>query len=55
MLRLDLRGHGLSDKPADPAAFQVGKIWAEDIWAVISALRLNKPTLAGWSYGGHII
>jgi hypothetical protein len=32
-----------------------GKIWAEDIRAVISALRLNKPVLAGWSYDGFII
>ena len=55
MVRLDLRGHGLSDKPTDPAAFQDGKIWAEDIQAVISALKLNKPILAGWSYGGFII
>jgi pimeloyl-ACP methyl ester carboxylesterase len=55
MVRLDLRGHGLSDKPADPAAFQDGKIWADDIQAVIGTLRLNKPTLAGWSYGGKII
>jgi non-heme chloroperoxidase len=55
MVRLDLRGHGLSDKLADPAAFQDGKIWAEDIRAVISALRINKPVLPGWSYGGFII
>jgi len=55
MVRLDLRGHGLSDKPNDPAVFQDGKIWADDIQAVISALRLNKPILAGWSYGGFII
>src|ERR1700756_3464832 len=55
MIRLDLRGHGLSDKLSDPAAFQDGKIWAEDIRAVISTLRLNKPVLVGWSYGGHII
>jgi non-heme chloroperoxidase len=55
MVRLDLRGHGLSDKLTDPAAFQDGKIWADDIQAVISALRLNKPVLAGWSYGGLIL
>jgi pimeloyl-ACP methyl ester carboxylesterase len=55
MIRLDLRGHGLSDKLTDPAAFQDGKIWAEDIRAVISTLRLNKPVLVGWSYGGYII
>jgi non-heme chloroperoxidase len=55
MIRLDLRGHGLSDKLSDPAAFQDGKIWAEDIRAVISALRLNRPVLVGSSYGGFII
>lgn len=55
MVRLDLRGHGLSDKPTDPAAFQNGKIWADDIQAVISALHLRKPVLAGWSYAGHIL
>jgi pimeloyl-ACP methyl ester carboxylesterase len=55
MVRLDLRGHGLSDKLADPAAFQDGKIWAEDMRAVMSALRVNKPILVGWSYGGFII
>jgi pimeloyl-ACP methyl ester carboxylesterase len=55
MIRLDLRGHGLSDRLADPAAFQDGKIWAKDIRAVMSALRLNKLILAGWSYGGFII
>jgi non-heme chloroperoxidase len=55
MVRLDLRGHGLSDKPTDPAAFQDGKIWAEDIRPVISALELNKPVLVGWSYGGNIV
>ena len=54
-VRLDLRGHGLSDKLTDPATFQDSKVWADDIQAVIGALRLNKPVLAGWSYGGFII
>ena len=55
MIRLDLRGHGLSDKPTDPTAYQNSKIWADDIQAVISALHLHKPVLAGWSYAGHIL
>jgi non-heme chloroperoxidase len=55
MVRLDLRGHGLSDKPTDPAAYQDGKIWADDIQAVIGTLHLYKPVLAGWSYAGHIL
>jgi non-heme chloroperoxidase len=55
MVRLDLRGHGLSDKLSDVAAFQESKNWADDIHAVITALNLKKPVLAGWSYGGFII
>ena len=55
MIRLDLREHGLSDKSTDPTAYQNGKIWADDIQAVISALHLHKPFLAGWSYAGHIL
>lgn len=55
MVRMDLRGHGLSDKLTDPAAFQDSKNWADDIQAVITALNLKKPVLAGWSYGGFII
>ena len=55
LVRLDDRGHGLSDKPRDPAAYQNGKNWADDIHAVIQALSLKRPVLSGWSYGGHII
>src|SRR5712692_1737154 len=55
MVRLDLRGHGLSDKLTDPAAFRDSKTWADDIHAVINELNLKKPVLAGWSYGGFII
>lgn len=55
MARLDLRGHGLSDKLTDPQAFRESKNWADDIQAVITALDLKKPVLAGWSYGGFII
>ena len=55
LVRLDLRGHGLSDKPRDAAAYQNGKHWADDIHAVIQALGLKRPALSGWSYGGYII
>ena len=55
LVRLDLRGHGLSDKPRDAAAYQNGKHWADDIHAVIKALGLKRPVLSGWSYGGHIM
>lgn len=53
LVTMDIRGHGLSDKPRggydDPA------LWAQDVHAVIAALGLNEPILIGWSYGGLII
>jgi len=49
LVALDMRGHGLSDKPR--AAYQDSKLWAEDIHAVIEALQLDHPVLCGWSYG----
>ncbi len=55
LVRIDNRGHGLSDKPRHPAEYQNGKHWADDIQAVIKALGLNRPVLSGWSYGGYII
>jgi len=55
MVRMDLRGHGLSDKLTDPKAFMDGKSWADDVHAVIITLNLKKPVLAGWSYGGYIM
>jgi non-heme chloroperoxidase len=55
LVRLDLRGHGLSDKPREAAAYQNGKHWADDIQAVVRALGLKRPVLSGWSYGGHIL
>lgn len=55
MVRVDLRGHGLSDKLTDPQVFRESKNWADDVQAVIDALNLRKPVLAGWSYGGYIM
>ena len=52
---MDLRGHGFSDKPLDPEAYQTGAFWADDIAAVMIALRLKRPVLVGWSYGGFVI
>lgn len=55
MVRVDLRGHGLSDKLTDPQVFRESKNWADDVQAIIDALHLQKPVLAGWSYGGYIM
>lgn len=55
VVRMDIRGHGASDKPRDLAAYQNGKNWADDVDAVIRTFRLKRPVLVGWSYGGFII
>ena len=55
LVAIDNRGHGRSDKPEDAAAYQDGKNWADDIAAAIKQLNLDKPVLAGWTYGGLII
>jgi non-heme chloroperoxidase len=50
---MDLRGHGLSDKPGD--GYGESKLWAEDVDAAIKGLRLDHPVLCGWSYGPLVI
>lgn len=49
LVAMDLRGHGLSDKPQD--AYTDSKLWADDVNAVIQSLKLDHPVLSGWSYG----
>ena len=49
LLAMDLRGHGLSDKPHD--AYTDARLWADDLNAVIQSLNLDHPVLSGWSYG----
>jgi len=53
LVAIDLRGHGLSDKPKD--AYADSKLWADDINAVIESLSLDHPVLSGWSYGPLVI
>ncbi len=49
LVAMDLRGHGLSDRPAN--GYSDSTLWADDVNAVIRALRLDHPILCGWSYG----
>lgn len=49
LVAMDLRGHGLSDKPKD--AYTDSRLWADDLHAVIQGLHLDHPVLSGWSYG----
>jgi len=53
LVAMDLRGHGLSDKPPD--AYGESQLWAADIDAVIRSLGLERPILSGWSYGALVI
>src|SRR5215469_14994576 len=55
MVAFDLRGHGMSDAPAEIDQYTDGDKWADDIAAVIDQLGLDRPILVGWSYAGYII
>lgn len=55
LVAMDIRGHGQSDAPLDPENYTNGDLWADDVNNVIEALKLVKPILVGWSYGGFII
>ena len=51
----DLRGHGGSAKPERPDAYSDGRLWADDLAAVIDTLGLRRPVVAAWSYGGAVV
>jgi non-heme chloroperoxidase len=53
LVAMDMRGHGLSDKPRE--GYADSSLWADDVNAVIQALRLDHPILSGWSYGPLVI
>lgn len=55
MVAYDIRGHGASDQPEDPARYASEKDFAADTHAVITALGLQKPTLVAWSYAGRLV
>jgi pimeloyl-ACP methyl ester carboxylesterase len=53
LVALDIRGHGLSDKPIE--GYNDSRLWADDVRAAIQALNLDRPILCGWSYGPLVI
>lgn len=55
MITYDLRGHGLSDMPANADAYTDGRRYADDLAAVIKATGSNHPVLVGWSLGGVVM
>lgn len=54
LVAFDLRGHGASAKPDDPAAYSDPRRSAEDVAAVMRATGLVRPVMVAWSYGGVV-
>ena len=55
IVTLDNRGHGMSEKPLGSEPYGDGRLWADDVAAVIEHTGLDRPVLVGWSYGGFIV
>ena len=55
LVAYDLRGHGMSEAPADAASYTDERMWADDLAAVVDHLGLEQPVLVGWSYGAFVI
>ena len=53
VLALDLRGHGESGKPDDPAAYSFDRL-ARDVVAVADAFEVERMDLLGHSMGGMV-
>ncbi len=53
LILMDARGHGKSDKPHDPKAYQPA-LFASDITAVMDRLKLRKIHFFGYSMGGRV-
>ena len=52
VVAVDLRGHGLSDKPDD--GYDVPDV-AADVRALVTTLGLERPWVAGQSWGGNVV
>jgi pimeloyl-ACP methyl ester carboxylesterase len=53
VVAVDLRGHGLSDKPTSPGAYAL-HAYIADLDALLDALDLSRAILVGQSMGGAI-
>ena len=52
VIRVDMRGHGQSDKPT--WGYTMPRL-AKDVYDLIEALKLKDVTLLGWSMGGSVL
>jgi non-heme chloroperoxidase len=55
LVAFDLRGHGMSEAPLEPEHYTDGRLWADDLAAIVEELELGRPVLVGWSYGVFVI
>ena len=53
-IALDLKGHGLSDKPQHASEYTIDAL-VDHLAEVIDALKLQRPVLVGHSLGGSLI
>src|SRR2546423_9613898 len=51
VIAVDLKGHGLSDKPLAPDEYTIDSL-VEHLLDILDALELERPALAGPSLGG---
>lgn len=55
LVAFDLRGHGNSGKPWSDTDYVPGRVWAEDLQAVMEATGLVRPAVVAWSYGTLVL
>jgi non-heme chloroperoxidase len=55
LVAYDLRGHGMSEAPLEPEHYVDGRLWADDVAAIVGELGLDGAVLVGWSYGSFVI
>lgn len=53
-IAVDLKGHGLSDKPIDAAEYTIDSL-VDHLRDILDALTLERPYLAGHSMGGSLV
>jgi pimeloyl-ACP methyl ester carboxylesterase len=53
-IAVDLRGHGLSDKPVASAEYTIEAL-VDHLYEILEALELERPALVGHSLGGSLI
>jgi pimeloyl-ACP methyl ester carboxylesterase len=53
-IAVDLKGHGLSDKPVHSAGYSIDPL-VEHLRDIVDALKLDRPAMIGHSLGGSLI